>query len=124
MGEYMLLIGTIVIVATVTSVVFVLQVQRQRSRVFTAHQVEWENVQKRSLQIWEIQQEKREIELAHSLTTHVQRLETAWKAWEAHDTSRIASTAQQSNATVLRTTLEQEVVRLPYTDEVPLKEPD
>ena len=124
MGEYMLLIGTIVIVAIVTSVVFVLQVQRQRFRVFTARQVEWENAQKHSLQIWEIQQEKREIELAQSLKAHMQRVRIAWEAWEAHDTSRIASTSQQSNATILHTKLEQEIARLPYIDEVPLKKLD
>ncbi len=124
MGESALLIATIVLVATVTSVLLVLQVQRRHSRAFSAHQVEWENMQKRSWQIWEIQQEKRGIELEHSLTTHVQHVELAWKAWEANDTSRIASTAQQSNATFLDTKLEQEVIRLPYTDEVPLKELD
>ena len=122
MGEYVLLVGTIVLVATVTSIVFVLYVQRRRSRTFSAHQVEWENVQKRSQQIWEIQQEKRGIELKHSLTTHVQRVEIAWKEWEANDTFRIASCAQQSNAALLHRKLEQEVVRLPYIDEVPLKE--
>ncbi len=124
MGAYALLIGIIILVATVTSVLFVLQVQSRRSRVFSAHQVEWENMQKRSQQIWEIQQEKRGIELEHSLTAHVQRVEMAWKAWEANDTSRIASTAQQSNATLLHTKLEQEVIRIPYTDEVPLQELD
>ena len=122
MGELVLLIGTIVLVATITSVVFVLQVQRRRSRTFTGHQVEWENVQKRSLQMWEIQQEKREIELEHSLTSHVQRVQKAWKAWEANDTTHIASIVQQANATLLQTKLEQEVVRLPYIDEVSLKE--
>ena len=124
MGESALLIGIIVLVATVTSVLLVLQVQRRHSSAFSAHQVEWENMQKRSRQIWEIQQEKRGIELEHSLTTHVQHVELAWKAWEANDTSRIASTAEQSNATFLHTKLEQEVIRLPYTDEVPLKELD
>ena len=124
MVEAALLIGTIVLVAIITSVVFVLQVQRRRSKAFSAHQVEWENAQKRSQQIWEIQQEKRGIELEHSLTTYVQRVKSAWEVWEANDTSRIASSAQLSNTTFLQTKLEQEVVRLPYTDEVPLKELD
>ena len=124
MVESVLLIGTIVLVATVTSVVFVLQVQRRRFRMFSTHQVEWENVQKRLRQIWEIQQEKRVVALEDSLTTHMQRVERTWKAWEANDTSRVASTAQQSNSALLHTKLEQEVVRLPYIDEVPLKELD
>ena len=124
MVEAVLLIGTIVLVAIVTSVVFVLQVQRSRSRAFSARRVEWENAQKRSLQIWEIQQEKRGIELEHSLKTYVQRVESAWEAWEANDTSRIASNARQSTAAFLQTKLEREVVRLPYTDEVPLEELD
>ena len=121
MSEYMLLMSIIVLVATITSVVFVLQVQRRCATTFSAHLMEWENVQKRSQQIWEIQQEKRGIELDHSLSTHVQRVVSEWKIWEANDTARIA---QQSNATLLHTKLEQEVVRLPYTDEVPLKELD
>ena len=124
MGEYVLLAGIIILVATVTSIVFVLQVQRYRSRRFSAHLAEWENVQKRSQQIWEIQQEKRGIELEHALNTHVQRVKTAWKEWEAIDSSRIASTAKQSDTTLLHTKLEQEIVRLPYIDEVPLKELD
>jgi len=123
-SECMLLVGTIVLVATITSAVFVLQVQRRYFMMRSARQVEWENTQKRSLQIWEIQQEKRAIELENSLAARVQRIEIAWKVWEAKDTSLIASIAQCSNATQLHTKLEKEVVRLPHTDEVPLEKLD
>ena len=120
----MLLIGTIVLVAMITSIVFVLQVQRRYTKTLSARQEEWENTQKRSLQIWEIQQEKRAIELEHSLTTHVLHVGKAWAEWEAKDTSLIASTAQQSQDILRHTKLEQEVVRLPFIDAVPLKKPD
>lgn len=124
MNVNILLLSTIILVALVTSVVFVLQVQRLRFRKFSAHLVDWENAQKRSLQIWEIQQEKRAIELENSLTTTMQDVDIAWKEWEAKDASFIASTAQQSNALLLHRELEQEIVRLPFIDEVPLKDVD
>ena len=124
MGEFVLIAGISIVVATITSVVLVLLVQKRRSKAFSAHLVEWENVQKRSQQIWEIQQEKRGIELEHALAGHVQRVKHAWKKWEAKDMSRIASAIHESNAKFLHTALEHEIVRLPYTDEVPLKESD
>ncbi len=120
----MLLIGTIILVAIVTSVFFVLLVQRRYVKTLSTRQEEWESTQKRSLQTWEIQQEKRAIELENSLTAHVQHVEVQWKEWEAKDTSLIASAVQQSQSALRRTKLEQEVVRLPYIDEVPLKAPD
>ncbi len=124
MSETMLLIGTIVLVAIITSVFFVLLVQRRYVKTLSTRQDEWESTQKRSLQTWEIQQEKRAVELENSLTAHVQHVEIQWKEWEAKDTSLIASAVQQSQSVLRRTKLEQEVVRLPYIDEVPLKEPD
>ncbi len=124
MNVNILLMSTIILVALVTSVVFVLQVQRLRSRKFSAHLVDWENAQKRSLQIWEIQQEKRAVELENSLTTNMQDVDIAWKEWEAKDASFIASTARQSNALLLHRELEQEIVRLPFIDDVPLKDVD
>lgn len=123
MGEHMLLIGTVVLVATIISVVLTLQLQKRHYTMLSTRRVEWENVQKRSQQIWETQQEKRAIELEHSLTTHVQHIENTWKAWEAKDRSQIASTAQHYEATLAQIHIEQELARLPKTDEIPLKEP-
>ncbi len=120
-NENILLISTIVLVAMITSVIFVLQVQRHRFKMFSAHLVEWENARKRSLQIWEMQQEKRAIELENSLSTPVQRVAKAWKAWEVNDTSLVTSIAQQSNTLLHHTELEHEIVRLPFVDEIPLK---
>ncbi len=124
MGENTLLIGVIVLIATITSVALVLQVQKHHYATLSTRQEEWENVQKRSLQTWETQQEKRVIELDHSLTTHVQHVEMAWQTWEAKDTSLIASTAEQYNAMRMRVQLEKELTRLPYTDEIPLEKLD
>ena len=121
MGKEIVLIGVIVLVATITSVVFVLQVQKRHYATLSIHQAEWENVQKRSQQIWEIQQEKRAIELDHSLTTHVQHVERAWKVWEANDTSLIASTAEQHNTALMQIQLEKELTRLPYMEDIPLE---
>ncbi len=124
MNENILLISTIVLVAVVTSVVFVLQVQRHRSKMFFAHLMDWENAQKHSLQIWEIQQEKRVVELENTLSTHVQNVAITWNAMEEKDTSLVTSIAQQSNALLLRMEQEQEIVRLPFVDEIPLKNLD
>ncbi len=121
MGESMLLASTIVLVATFTSVIFVLLVQRRGSRLLSARQDEWENAREHSLQMWNVQQEKRLIEIERSLTTSVQRVETAWTTWEAHDASLIASIAQQARTRLLYTTLEQEIARIPSIDEVPLE---
>ena len=124
MDQTVLLIGVIVLVATITSVVFTLQVQKRRYATLSARQAEWENAQKRSQHIWEIQQEKRATELEQSLTTHTQHVEKAWKAWEAKDTSLIASTAEHYTTTLMHIQLEKEVARLPYTDEIPLEKLD
>ena len=124
MSETIQLVGIIVLVAIITSIVFVLQVQRRYAKALSIRHEEWENTQKRSLQIWEIQQEKCAIELEHSLTAYVQHVGTAWQEWEAKDTSLIASTVNKSQSALQLTTLEQEVVRLPFIDEVPLKKPD
>ncbi|GAC1388691.1 MAG: hypothetical protein NVS4B12_05530 [Ktedonobacteraceae bacterium] len=123
MGEHMLLIGTVALVATITSVVLTLQLQKRHYTMFSTRRVEWEKVQKRSQYIWETLQEKRPIELEHSLTTYIQHVEKAWKEWEAKDSAQIASTAQCYETTLGQIRVEQELARLPKTDEIPLKEP-
>ena len=120
MSDAALLVSTIVLVATLTGVVFVLLVQRYRSRVLSAHQLTWENASKRSQQIWKVQQEKRVAGVEQSANASMQHLQTTWKAWEAKDRSLIASTAQQTYTTLLHVRLEQEIARIPHTDEVPL----
>ncbi|GAC1636036.1 MAG: hypothetical protein NVS4B11_38440 [Ktedonobacteraceae bacterium] len=122
-AEQMLLISMIVLIAIVTSIVLVLQLQRHQDTRLSARRVEWENVQKRSQQIWETQQEKHAIELEHSLVASVQHMEQAWKVWEAKDRLLIASTAQQYETALAQMWLEQELARLPRTYEVPLKKP-
>ncbi len=124
MSETMLLIGTIVLVAIITSIVFVLLVQRRYVKTLSTRQEEWKSTQNHVLQTWEIQQEKRAIELEHSLKIDVEHVDIQWKAWEAKDTSLIASTAQQSQVALQYIKLEQEVARLPCIDDVPLKKPD
>lgn len=124
MSEYILLISIIVLVSTMTSILLVLQIQRHRYRVLSTQWEEWKNAQTRTQQIWETQQEKHIIELEHTLATHVQHVENAWRMWEAKDISLIASTAQECNATLMHVHLEQELARLLYTDEVPLEKLD
>ncbi len=120
MSSAALLVSTIVLVATFTSAIIVLLVQRHRARVLYTRQMTWENVLKRSQQIWKVQQEKRVATVEQSVNTSLQHLQAAWKAWEAEDASLIASTAQQTYTTLLHIKLEQEIARIPYRDEVPL----
>ncbi len=120
MNEAGLLISTIVLVATFASVLFVLLVQRRRAIVLSARQLTWENAQKRSLQIWKVQQEKRVIEFEKAASIRTRQLETAWKAWEATNASLVADTAQEAHDALLRVKLEQEIARIPRTDDVPL----
>lgn len=120
MVETLLVGGIVGILTGSIASLITLKIYQRRTDSTVIQQQGWQRAQEARHQQWQIQQEKRAIELEKKLVAHLRQMQQEWHAWEQKDSTRVETLRQQYESSVVHANVEHELARIPRLEEASL----